>query len=211
MRITQHRAFATPPVTQLRPHASPAAKRSLVSPHRYEQLPCEQGWPSFEAVYRSYRRSVYKLCLRMVRDPAQAEDLTQESFVRAFCRIHTFRDDAALSTWLYRLTTNVVLGSFRHNRSKAVSLEEIATNVPAAEPNRSDLQSRRILDRIAIRAAVDLLSDRCKTAFLLHDVQGYKHKEIARILGCSVGNSKGQLHRARKSLRGILGEHRQSL
>jgi len=143
----------------------------------------------------------------MVRDPIQAEDLAQESFIRAFRKIHTFRGEAALSTWLYRLTTNVVLGSFRQSRSKAVCLDDIAAD--CAEPSRLDTESLRMFDRIDLKAAVDLLPDCWKTAFLLHDVQGYRHKEVARILGCSVGNSKSRLHRAHKRLRGMLGDRRQ--
>jgi RNA polymerase sigma-70 factor (ECF subfamily) len=175
----------------------------------YSHAPCEQDSAFFESLYRSHRKNVYRICLRMIRDPVQAEDLAQESFVRAFCRIHTFRGEATLSTWLYRLTTNVVLASFRQNRLQAGSLDEFATDVPITEPNRPDLQSRGIVDGIDLKAAVDLLPDSCKMAFLLHDVEGYKHKEVASILGCSVGNSKSRLYRAHKRLRGMLGDLRQ--
>jgi RNA polymerase sigma-70 factor, ECF subfamily len=144
----------------------------------------------------------------MLRDPGQAEDFAHESFIRAFCKIHTFRGKAALSTWLHRLTTNVVLGSFRQKRLETISLDEIPADVQLSKSARPDSQARRILDRIDLKAAINLLPERCKTAFLLHDVQGYKHTEVASILGCSVGNSKSQLHRARKRLRGILADPR---
>jgi RNA polymerase sigma-70 factor, ECF subfamily len=89
-----------------------------------------------------------------------------------------------------------------------MSLDAIAADVQLCESTRPDLQSRRILDRIDLKAAINLLPAKCKTAFLLHDVQGYKHTEVASILGCSLGNSKSQLHRARKRLRGILADPR---
>jgi RNA polymerase sigma-70 factor, ECF subfamily len=210
MEMTQYRKWVPPCPGGPRQHAMPAAKRCSLSAHGYAHLPREQDSASFESLYRSHRDNVYRICLRMIRDPVQAEDLAQESFVRAFCKIHTFRGEAAVSTWLYRLTTNVVLGSFRKNDSKTVSLDEIAADVHLADPHRPDLLSRRILDRIDLKTAVDLLPDSCKMAFLLHDVEGYRHKEVASILGCSVGNSKSRLHRAHKRLRGMLGDYRQS-
>jgi RNA polymerase sigma-70 factor, ECF subfamily len=168
----------------------------------------EQDSNSFEAIYRLHHKNVYKICFKMLRDPVQAEDLAQESLVRAFCKIHTFRGEAALSTWLYRLTTNVVLATFRQNRLKTVTLDYLSAEVQPADFDPPDLHSRRIFDSIDLKAAIALLPHGCKVAILLHDVQGYRHKEIAKILGCSVGNSKSQLHRAHKRLRVLLGDRR---
>jgi RNA polymerase sigma-70 factor, ECF subfamily len=206
MEMTRHRKCAPPRPSGLREHTLSTPKRCLLSPDGCVHLPCEQDSVSFESLYRSHRSNVYKICLRMIRDPVQAEDLAQESFVRAFCKIHTFRGEAALSTWLYRLTTNVVLGSFRQNRLKPVSLDEIATDAQLPRANRPHLQTRRISDCIDLKAAVDVLPENYRMAFLLHDVEGYMHKEVASILGCSVGNSKSRLYQAHKRLRGMLGD-----
>jgi RNA polymerase sigma-70 factor, ECF subfamily len=163
---------------------------------------------AFELIYRLYSRLVYSICLRMLRDPFEAEDLTQETFVLLLRKIHTFRGESAFSSWLYKLTTNLVLMHFRKKVSQSESLDEISANAESGETfselGQPDLYLSGLFDRINLQAAIDLLPTGCKTTFLLHDVEGYEHKEIAGILGCSVGNSKSQLHRARKRLRKLL-------
>ena len=160
---------------------------------------------AFEFIYRLHSRLVYSICLRMLRDPFEAEDLTQETFVLLLRKIHTFRGESAFSSWLYKLTTNLVLMRFRKKVLKSTSLDEISAHVESGETRseigRPDPYLSGLFDRINLQAAIDLLPAGCKTTFLLHDVEGYEHKEIAGILGCSVGNSKAQLHRARKRLR----------
>jgi RNA polymerase sigma-70 factor, ECF subfamily len=166
---------------------------------------------AFEFLYRWHRQHVYALCLRMVRDPAEAEDLAQETFLQVFRKMHTFRGEAAFSSWLYRLTTNCVLMSFRRKSLIPASLDEIAQaqqHGEFEEMARPDLHLCGLLDRLNLQAAVDLLPGGCKAAFILHDVEGYKHREVATMLGCSIAGSKSQLHRARKRLRELLRHQR---
>jgi RNA polymerase sigma-70 factor (ECF subfamily) len=165
---------------------------------------------AFEFIYRLHSRLVYSICLRMLRDPFEAEDLTQEAFILLLRKIHTFRGESAFSSWLYKLTTNLVLMRFRKKTFPSASLDEISASAEngemPSELGQPDLHLSGLFDRINLQAAIDLLPAGCKTTFILHDVEGYEHKEIAGILGCSVGNSKSQLHRARKRLRKLLRE-----
>lgn len=164
---------------------------------------------AFETIYQLHSRRVYALCLRMIGDPAEAEDLAQEAFLQLFRKIHTFRGESAFSSWLHRLTANIVLMRFRKKRPVPVSLEEMTRpddeeKRPTFEIGAPDLRLSGLFDRINLRAALEQLPEGYRSMFLLHDVQGYEHNEIARILGCSVGNSKSQLHKARKRLRELL-------
>jgi RNA polymerase sigma-70 factor, ECF subfamily len=169
------------------------------------------GWcdpEAFELIYRNYCGLVHRVCLRMLRDPAEAEDAAQDVFLRVFSKIHTFRGEAAFSSWLYRLTTNIVLMRFRKNKHNCASLCKSIDdkNVLRSEIGVPDLHLGGVLVRIALREAIDLLPEGYKAAVILHDVQGYDHKEIADIFGYSIGNSKSQLHKARKRLRQLLCE-----
>jgi RNA polymerase sigma-70 factor, ECF subfamily len=165
----------------------------------------------FEQLYRQHSRRVYAVCVRMVKDPAEAEDLTQEAFMLLFRKIHTFRGESAFSTWLHRLAVNRVLMCLRRKSLPAVSLDEpLDANEPSGPP-AIDLGSRDSIlegsvDRINLERCIKRLPTGYRTIFVLHDVQGYKHHEIAEILGRSVGDSKSQLHKARAQLRGLLHE-----
>ena len=166
---------------------------------------------AFEIIYQQYASRVYALCLRMVRETREAEDLTQEAFLQLFRKIHTFRGESAFSTWLHRLTANIVLMHFRKKKLISTSLEDInATDEDHGEHDRElstpDLRLTGLFDRVDLQTAIDCLPEGCKAMFLLHDVQGYDHNEISEILGCSIGNSKSQLHRARIRLRKLLGK-----
>jgi RNA polymerase sigma-70 factor (ECF subfamily) len=168
---------------------------------------------AFETIYQLHSRRVYALCLRMIGDPVEAEDLTQEAFLQLFRKIHTFRGESAFSSWLHRLTANIVLMRFRKKRPVPVSLEEMTR--PDDEKDRStfeigvpDLRLTGLFDRVNLHAALEQLPEGYKSMFILHDVHGYEHNEIADMLGCSVGNSKSQLHKARKRLRELLHEVR---
>ncbi len=137
---------------------------------------------------------------------AEAEDLAQEAFLQLFRKIHTFRGESAFSSWLHRLTANVVLMSFRKKKAHLTSLDEISsTNDDDAgqklEIGEADLRLAGIFDRVNLQAAIESLPEGYKRMFLLHDLHGYEHNEIAEILDCSVGNSKSQVHKARKRLR----------
>jgi RNA polymerase sigma-70 factor, ECF subfamily len=170
----------------------------------------QQGDASaFEEIYRLHARRVYSLCLRMLGDPVEAEDLAQEAFLQLFRKIHTFRGESAFSSWLHRLTANVVLMSFRRKKAVVASLDEITRindedSVPRWEIGVQDLRLAGVFDRVNLQAAVEQLPEGYKRMFLLHDVHGYEHNEIAGILECSIGNSKSQLHKARKRLRELL-------
>jgi RNA polymerase sigma-70 factor, ECF subfamily len=166
---------------------------------------------AFEFLYQLHGRRVYALCLRMVGNPADAEDLMQEAFLQLFRKIGTFRGESAFSTWLHRMTVNVVLMRLRKKSLPTDSLEE--TMEPDAEnsgPKRDvgapDLRLSGAVDRVNLERSIEKLPPGYRTVFVLHDVQGYEHNEIADIMGCSVGNSKSQLHKARTRLRELLQE-----
>jgi RNA polymerase sigma-70 factor (ECF subfamily) len=156
----------------------------------------------FEQLYRLHSRRVYAVCVRMVKDTAEAEDLTQEAFLLLFRKIHTFRGESAFSTWLHRLAVNRVLMCLRRKSLPSVSLDEPLDPNELSGPPAMDLGSldsilEGSLDRINLERSIKRLPTGYRTIFLLHDVQGYKHHEIAEILGRSVGDSKSQLHKAR--------------
>jgi RNA polymerase sigma-70 factor, ECF subfamily len=164
---------------------------------------------AFEKLYQLHSGRVYALCLRMIGDPVDAEDLTQEAFLQLFRKIHTFRGESAFSSWLYRLTANVVLMRFRKRKPCTASLDELTSTRdgnehPVLEIGAPDLNLAGIFDRVKIHDALAQLPAGYKSMFVLHDVHGYEHNEIARLLGCSIGNSKSQLHKARKRLRHLL-------
>ena len=166
---------------------------------------------AFEQIYRAHSRRVYALCLRMIGNPAEAEEFTQDAFLQLFRKIHTFRGDSAFSTWLHRLTVNIVLMKLRKKTLPVDSLDESAepdeeTGKRAPELGGPDLRLNGSIDRVHLQRAVDQLPPGYKQMFILHDVQGYRHEEIAGILGCSVGNCKSQLHKARMRLRELLHE-----
>jgi RNA polymerase sigma-70 factor (ECF subfamily) len=163
---------------------------------------------AFEVLYALHKRRVYSLCLRMLSNVAEAEDLTQEAFLQLYRKIGTFRGDSAFSTWLHRLAVNVVLMHLRKKGLPQVSLEE--TLEPAQEDGpRRDIGARDLtlagsIDRITLERAVEDLPPGYRLVFVLHDVEGYEHNEIAGMLDCSIGNSKSQLHKARMKLRDLL-------
>ncbi|HUA15688.1 MAG TPA: sigma-70 family RNA polymerase sigma factor [Verrucomicrobiae bacterium] len=163
---------------------------------------------AFQALYDRHKRRVYSLCLRMTANTAEAEDLTQEAFLQLFRKIATFRGESAFSTWLHRLSVNVVLMHLRRKNLPVVSLEETTQASEEDSPKKDfgadDLALAGSLDRLQLQKAVDDLPPGYRTIFVLHDVEGYEHNEIAEIVGCSIGNSKSQLHKARMKLRDLL-------
>jgi RNA polymerase sigma-70 factor, ECF subfamily len=162
---------------------------------------------AFEALYHLHKRRVYSLCLRMTANTAAAEDLTQEAFLQLFRKIGTFRGESAFSTWLHRMAVNVVLMQLRKKGLPVVPLEdtiETEEEAPKKELGAPDPGLAGSIDRLQLQRAVDDLPPGYKSIFVLHDVEGYEHNEIAEIVGCSVGNSKSQLHKARLKLRDLL-------
>jgi RNA polymerase sigma-70 factor, ECF subfamily len=161
----------------------------------------------FEHLYHSYCRRVYALCLRMVGNRAEAEDLTQETFLTVLRKIRTFRGEAAFSTWLHRIAVNLVLMRVRRKTLPKISREfpdECNRGGPSEEFSGTDLHLAGSIDRVHLERAIEKLAPCHKVVVQLHDIQGYKHKEIAQIMDWSVGNSKARLHRARRRLRELL-------
>jgi RNA polymerase sigma-70 factor, ECF subfamily len=166
---------------------------------------------AFERIYRLHSRRVYALCLRMVGNTAEAEDLTQEAFLQLFRKIGTFRGESAFSTWLHRLAVNVVLMRLRKKSLAETSLDEATEpdeegGGPRKDIGGPDLRLSGSVDRVNLERAVEQLPPGYRSVFVLHDVQGYEHNEIAVIMNCSIGNSKSQLHKARMRLRELLHE-----
>jgi len=155
---------------------------------------------AFEELYRANSGRVYVLCLRMTGDPALAEELAQEAFVRAWQKLGSFRGASAFSTWLHRVTVNVVLGHRRSNARRETRLHVVAEDFPGDVPAREAWPA----EAIDLERAVASLPDGARTVFVLHDVEGFRHREISHLAGIAVGTSKAQLHRARKMLRKAL-------
>lgn len=198
---------AAPEVVQRFPPLPPS------SPEDAETLSAAQQGDhlAFARIYSQHKRRIYSLCLRMVGNVAEAEDLTQEAFLQLHRKIATFRGDSAFSTWLHRLAINVVLMHLRKKNLALVSLDSAMEPTAEEGPGRSfgaaDLKLAGSIDRLALEHAVGGLPAGYRLIFILHDIEGYEHNEIASMLDCSIGNSKSQLHKARLKLRDALCEY----
>lgn len=164
---------------------------------------------AFEQLYRLHSSRVFALCLRMLRHTAEAEDLTQQTFLTVFRAIRTFRGQCAFSSWLHRVTRNCVLMHLRKGVAHQVSLEEITQTGEGSGTTRKelchyDLRLKGLIDRLSIEKAIAQLSARLKRTFVLYDLWGCEHGEVAKILACSAGTSKSRLHKARRRLRELL-------
>jgi RNA polymerase sigma-70 factor (ECF subfamily) len=162
---------------------------------------------AFAALFELHKRRVYSLCLLMTKNVAEAEDLTQDAFIQVFRKLKTFRGDSVFSTWLYRVAVNTVLMHLRRRKPRQVSLDEpleLGASMVQRDLGRLDPELSGSVDRIALARAIGELPHGCRRIFLLHEVEGYQHQEIAQRLSCSAGNSKSQLHKARMRLRSLL-------
>lgn len=164
---------------------------------------------AFEQLYGRYSKRVYHLCLRMVKNQAEAEDLTQEAFLKVFRKIHTFQGKSAFSTWLHRVSVNTVLMSLRKKKRVEIPLEnddhyEEEPGVPRQVPGGPDPSLSGLFDRENLKRVFRKMPRGYKRMLVLHDVLGYDHNEIAVLVNCSVGNSKSQLHKARVRMRTLL-------
>jgi RNA polymerase sigma-70 factor (ECF subfamily) len=164
---------------------------------------------AFEKLYRLHSGRVFSLCVRMLKNPAEAEDLTQETFLTVFRRIGTFRGESAFSTWLHRVAANHVLMHIRKNNIAQTSLEEMTekreeNDAPRREFSVPDLYLNGSVDRLTLQKAIEQLPPGFRAQFVLYDIQGYEHREIADMLGFTTGTSKSQLHRTRRRLRELL-------
>jgi len=168
------------------------------------ELAGQSDMEAFEEIYRRHHRRVFSLCLRMVRNVSEAEDLTQEVFIQLFRKLHTFRGESSFTTWLHRLTVNQVL---MHFRRRVVKTEKVTDDgaIPIRIVSGTENPSRMAqIDRIALNEAVGQLPPGYRMVFILHDLEGYEHDQIGKMLGCAVGTSKSQLHKARQRLRQLL-------
>ncbi|MBA2527058.1 MAG: RNA polymerase sigma factor [Pyrinomonadaceae bacterium] len=180
------------------------AETAPLSDRALAQAAGQGDMTAFEELYQRHNRRVYSLCLRMTQNVAEAEDLAQEAFIQLFRKIGSFRGESAFTTWLHRLTVNQVLMHFRKRSVKLErTTEEGETPVQIVRgtenPNRMP-----VLDRIGLENALKQLPPGYRSVFVLHDIEGHEHEEIAKILGVAVGTSKSQLHKARMKLRRLL-------
>ena len=202
-------ATMQPLTEEARPHTTPRRRNPPIAGELEAIARAQQGdGSSFETLYNLHKRRVYSLCLRMLGNVAEAEDLTQEAFMQLHRKISTFRGDSAFSTWLHRMAVNVVLMHLRKKGLPQISLEEAMEptqeNGPRKDFGTRDLVLSGSIDRVSLERAVEDLPPGYRIVFVLHDVEGYEHNEIAIMLGCSIGNSKSQLHKARMRLRDLL-------
>jgi len=162
---------------------------------------------AFAALFNAHKAKVYSICLRMTCNAAEAEDLTQDVFLHVFRKLGTFRRDSAFSTWLYRVTVNTVLMHFRKKNLCQLSLDEPVNHIAGSrvkEYGKVDDELAGAVDRITVTRAMKELPVGYRTVFVLHEVNGYEHHDIARLLRCSIGTSKSQLHKAKARIRELL-------
>jgi RNA polymerase sigma-70 factor (ECF subfamily) len=159
---------------------------------------------AFEELYSRHSRRVYSLCLRMTANTAEAEDLAQEVFIQLYRKAGSFRGESAFTTWLHRLTVNQVLMHFRRRGVRVEQVTEDGESPQQVVLGTENPSQMPVVDRIALDKAVNQLPPGYRAVFVLHDVEGHEHEEVARLLGCSVGTSKSQLHKARMKLRNLL-------
>ena len=160
---------------------------------------------AFEELYRLHHRRVYTLCLRMTQNEAEAEDITQDIFIVLLHKAGDYRAEASFTTWLHRMTVNQVLMHFRRKKAKREEQAEDDGREEACAPRgAAGARPAQLIDRITLEDALARLPPGYRAAFVLHDVEGYEHEEVARLLGCAVGTSKSQLHKARTKLRKLL-------
>jgi RNA polymerase sigma factor (sigma-70 family) len=158
---------------------------------------------AFESLYTRHVGRVFAICLRLTANVQTAEELTQEAFVRAWQRLSSFRGDSAFATWLHRLTVNVVLDQQRAQRPwfrRLLAIDD-AIDAVASEQTRTVSNAERLADRHDLESAIRRLPPAARTVFVLHDVEGWQHDEIAARTGTAIGTSKAHLHRARQLLR----------
>lgn len=167
---------------------------------------CRRGeLGAFEELYRTHAGRIFSLAVRMLGNNADAEDLLQEIFLNAHRKLESFRGESALGTWLYRLATNQILD---HVRSRAARTGQLTDGLDDASALADGIGHRlgdRAIDRIDLERALSQLPEGCRAAFVLHDVEGLEHREVADVLGIAEGTSKSQVHKARLRLRVLLG------
>lgn len=214
-------AASTYPVSLLTSTSVPLSGWGSSQVHTQAQARCSQAdavcraqagdQDAFSELYIQHKRRVFSLCMKIVHDFHLAEDLCQETFLQVHRKLVSFRGDSAFSTWLHRLTVNTALMYLRKRGLSVVSLDEMTTDIPEEHMGRGfgtrDLAQAGTVDRLSIDRAVTALAPGYRSIFLLHDVQGFDHNEIASMLKCTRGNTKSQLYKARRVLRDALSAH----
>ena len=167
---------------------------------------------AFERLYAKHSPLIRNLCLRLTRDQATADDLTQEAFLQVHRKLGLFRGDAGFATWVYRIAYNLALLKFRKRCSAVVALEDLQSEEDDwREPtclSCHDGQLEGTVDRIALTRAIEILPAKARMVFELKELDGFEHHEIARIMNCSIGTSKSQLFRAKERIRRNLSRRR---
>jgi RNA polymerase sigma-70 factor, ECF subfamily len=196
------RASKTPPRALPAPQGEPGNTSEAQLVARAQQG--DEG--AFRSLFELYNRRVYSLCLRMTRSAVDAEDLTQDALLLFFRKLPTFRGESTLATWLHRMVVNVVLMHLRKKRFQQVPLDEAepGEDVPKRQYGTPDQRLAHCTVRLTLERAIAHLPAGYRSVFVLHDIHGYEHQEIAEMIGCSSGNSKSQLHKARLKLRHLL-------
>jgi len=170
---------------------------------------CRRGeLGAFEELYTAHSGRLYSLACRMLGNPADAEDLLQEIFLSAHRKLDSFRGDAALGTWLYRLGMNQILDHVRSRAGRAGQITDGLDDATTLADASGHRLADRAIDRIDLERALGELPPGCRAAFLLHDVDGLEHREVSEVLGIAEGTSKSQVHKARLRLRGLLRARR---
>jgi RNA polymerase sigma-70 factor (ECF subfamily) len=159
---------------------------------------------AFEELYRRHAGRLFNLALRMAGTAQEAEDLLQDVFLQAHRKLASFRGDSSLATWLYRLAMNQCLDHLRGRHTRMDRATDSLDGEQAIEPASPAPAVPTAVSRIDLERAIGRLPEGCRAAFLLHDVEGFEHQEVAQILGVSIGTSKSQVHRARMKLREML-------
>jgi RNA polymerase sigma-70 factor (ECF subfamily) len=189
-------------------HPQSVAKRSQAETVARAQAGDHQA---FSEIYERHKKRVFSICVRIVRDFALAEDLTQETFLQVHRKIASFRGDSDFTTWLHRLAVNTVLMYKRKRALPVVSLDHLMSDVQEEHVARDfgarDLSQAGVVDRLTIDRALSELAPGYRCIYILHDVEGFNHGEIATMQDCTCGNSKSQLHKARRALRSSLSVH----
>jgi RNA polymerase sigma-70 factor, ECF subfamily len=188
----------------------PALVPAAAGPNRTEELAlverCRAGdLAAFETIYRAHAGRLYSVACRVLGNPTDAEDLLQEIFLAAHRKLETFRGESALGTWLYRLAMNLCLDHLRSRATRSGQLTDALDEEYGLDDSGSRRLAERTVARMDLERAMAQLPEGCRTAFVLHDVEGLEHREIAEILGIAEGTSKSQVHKARMRLRAMLG------
>jgi RNA polymerase sigma-70 factor (ECF subfamily) len=163
---------------------------------------------AFEELYQTHAGKLFSVACRILGNPNDAEDVLQEIFLSAHRKLDGFRGESALGTWLYRLATNHCLDYLRSRGARMNQVTEALDDDLAAARGSSQGLAEQTVTKMDLERALARLPDGCRAAFVLHDVEGLEHREVAEALGIAEGTSKSQVHKARQRLRALLAERR---